>query len=375
MQDLQEFLSPIDLSQLNDDREYNEGQFGKHILVNEGYLPELDNVDLVILGISEMRGGGIKQEKNAANEIRKQLYQLYKWHKDVFIADLGNVMEGHSVQDSYSATKMVIEELLRAKKKVLILGGSHDNTMAQYMAHKGLEQTIEATVMDAKIDLIASDPLPSGNFLMEMLTSEPNIVRHYNHIGFQSYFVHPQILEVIDKLRFDCYRVGMAKADIEAMEPVLRNSDLVSFDFTCMKQSDAPGSAISPNGFNGEEACTLARYVGMSPSLSAFGIYGYHPDADQHAFTALQAAQMIWYFVDGLSRGNEEISLKELDQFNQFHTAFAEVDTIFYQSKKTGRWWMQMPNKHLIACSYADYLQASNNEIPERWLRVQERDA
>jgi hypothetical protein len=35
---------------------------------------------------------------------------------------------------------------------------------------------------------------------------------------------------------------------------------------------------------------------------------------------------------------------------------------------------MQMPDKKIIACSYKDYLIASNNQIPERWLRAQERD-
>jgi hypothetical protein len=53
--------------------------------------------------------------------------------------------------------------------------------------------------------------------------------------------------------------------------------------------------------------------------------------------------------------------------------AFAEVETVFLQSKKTGRWWMQLPDKKFIACSYKDYLLASSNEIPERWLRAQER--
>jgi hypothetical protein len=34
---------------------------------------------------------------------------------------------------------------------------------------------------------------------------------------------------------------------------------------------------------------------------------------------------------------------------------------------------MQLPDNKYIACSYQDYLLASNNEIPERWLRAQER--
>ncbi len=207
-----------------------------------------------------------------------------------------------------------------------------------------------------------------------MLTGEPNMVRHYNHIGFQSYFVHPRMLETIDKLRFDCFRLGMAHEQLEEMEPVMRNSDMVSFDIAAIKHSDAPASDCSPNGFTGEEACSLTRYAGMSTSISTIGIYGYDASKDVKDLTALQIAQMIWYFIDGKSRSTQEADLSEKQSFNEFHTAFAEVDTVFMQSKKTGRWWMQLPNKKMIACSYNDYLFASNNEIPERWLRAQERD-
>jgi formiminoglutamase len=83
---------------------------------------------------------------------------------------------------------------------------------------------------------------------------------------------------------------------------------------------------------------------------------------------------MLWYFIDGKSRSNHETDLSDKKNFNEYHTAFAEVDTTFMQSKKTGRWWMELPNKKLIACSYNDYIFASNNQIPERWLRAQERE-
>jgi arginase family enzyme len=268
----------------------------------------------------------------------------------------------------------VVKELLEMNKTVIILGGSHDNTLAQYFAYKDLNQIIEATVIDATIDLRSESSLRSENFLMEMLTGEPNMVRHYNHIGFQSYFVHPRMLETMDKLRFDCYRSGTAKEQIEEMEPVIRNSDLLSFDIAAIKNSDAPASSCSPNGFTGEEACSLLRYAGMSPAISSIGIYGYDASKDKRDLTALQIAQMLWYFIDGKSRSKQEAELNEKQHFNEYHTAFAEVDTIFMQSKKTGRWWMQLPDKKLIACSYNDYLFASNNEIPERWLRAQERD-
>jgi hypothetical protein len=208
---------------------------------------------------------------------------------------------------------------------------------------------------------------------MEMLTDEPNYIHHYNHIGFQSYYVHPNMLETMDKLRFDCFRVGNVKDNIDEMEPVIRNSNLFSFDISAIANAYAPANSLSPNGFTGEEACTLMRYAGLSPNVNTVGIYGYIPEKDRDYLSAKQIAHMLWYLLDGKSKGRREAALNEKDSFLEYHTAFAEVQTTFLQSKKTNRWWMQLPDQKYIACSYNDYLLASSNEIPERWLRAQER--
>lgn len=354
---------------------YNDSQFGNTIKIYEKEIPDISEADIVIIGTNEFRGEGIVSEIHSADAIRAQLYELHNWHSDVTIADLGNLVLGSSLADSYAAMNIVLKELLRENKNVLIIGGSHDNTLGQYYPYRDKKQIIEATVVDACINLISESQLKCENFLLEMLTGDPNVIKHYNHIGFQSYFVHPYMLETMDKLRFDCYRVGTAKEHLEEMEPVIRTTSLLSFDIAAIKHSDAPSMVCSPNGFSGEEACNLLRYAGLSPLLSSVGIYGYQPSNDKDNLTAIQIAQMIWYFIDGKSRSKQEALIQDRQNFNEYHTAFAEVDTIFLQSKKTGRWWMQLPNKEMIACSYNDYLFASNNEIPERWLRAQEREA
>lgn len=374
MYDLTDFLEPVNAAEINDDNEYNDSQMGHVLRINEGSIPDLDGIDIVLVGVNEFRGAAYLPELNSADEIRKQFYQLHYWHQNVQIADIGNIRKGATLKDTYHALKTVLKELLDLKKTVVILGGSHDNTLAQYYAYKESEELVEATVVDAIIDLNSDSPSRNENFLMEMLTSEPNMIRHYNHIGFQSYFVHPHMLETIDKLRFDCFRVGYAREKPEEMEPVMRTSDMLSFDISAIKYSDSPASSYSPNGFTGEDACNLMRYAGMSPQISTVGVYGYKASKDINSLSAMQISQMLWYFVDGKSKSKYEASLEERHHFNEFHTAFAEVDTVFLQSKKTGRWWMQLPNKKIIACSYKDYLNASNDEIPERWLRAQERD-
>jgi arginase family enzyme len=298
---------------------------------------------------------------------------LYYWHADLKLVDLGNVRMGASITDTYAALRTVVQALIAEGKTVVILGGSHDLTLAQYQAYASTRQLIEATCVDALIDLHPDAVLPVEHFLMEMLTGMPNYLKHYNHIAFQSYYVHPTVLETLDKLRFDCYRVGNVKEALDEMEPVIRNSHLFSFDISALSNAHSPASTISPNGLTGEEACTLFRYAGMSPTVNTVGVYGYDPRLDRQDLTAKQIAQQLWYLLDGRSRGKREASLTEKDSFNEYYMAFAEVETVFLQSKKTGRWWMQLPDKKFIACSYKDYLLASSNEIPERWLRAQER--
>jgi len=375
MHDLHDFLEPVAVDHINGDNGYNDGQLAKHITIYETQLPDVTDADIILLGVPECRGNGVPDASdNGPDAIRKQLYELHYWHKDVNIVDLGNIKTGATLADSYAAVKTVLAELMRMKGTVVLLGGSHDITLAQYFAYKELQQVVEATGIDASIDLRGESPVRSENFLMEMLTSEPNLVKHYNHIGFQSYYVHPRMLETMDKLRFDCYRVGIAKENMEEMEPVIRNTNLLSFDISAIKYSDSPASRLSPNGFTGEEACMLARFAGLSNNVSSFGIYGYQPQLDVNDLSAKQIAQMLWYYIDGKSRSKQESDINDRNNFNEFHSSFTEVETVFLQSKKTGRWWMQLPNKRFIACSYNDYVAASQNEIPERWLRAQERN-
>jgi formiminoglutamase len=375
MQFLSDFLEPISLAYLSEDEGYKSGQLGRSVKVYEEEIPDISDIDLVIIGCGEERGLGMGRPfSDAPNQIRKTFYKMYYWHQDVTIADLGNIKPGSSLSDTYAALKMVISELTDAGKIVLILGGAHDLTLSQYHSYAAKEQVIEAACVDALIDL-DMDSLPqASHFLMEILTGEPNFVKHYTHMAFQSYYVHPFMLENMDKLRFDCFRVGYVKENMEEMEPALRHSSMFSFDLSALSNAYAPGTALSPNGLTGEEACMLTRFAGMSEKLNSFGIYGYKAEKDKDEFTAQQIGQMIWYFIDGIAKSKRESSLKDKENFIEFNTIFAEVETVFLQSKKTGRWWMKMPDEKFIACSYKDYIIASHNDIPERWLRAQERN-
>ncbi|MEJ7766807.1 MAG: formimidoylglutamase [Chitinophagaceae bacterium] len=369
-----DFLDPVDIHLLSNDEVYKEGQIGNNMAIFTKVFPDIDQAAIILVGCNEVRGHGASRKNNhAPDAIRCQFYKLFHYHMDIKLADIGNIKQGITLSDTYAALKTVVSELVNCGKTVIILGGSHDLTLAQYHAYADSKNIIEMACVDSRMDLSIEMQEPSEKFLMQILTGEPNYIRHYNHIGFQSYYVHPRILETMDKLRFDCYRLGNVRENIEEMEPVIRNCQLFSFDISAIAHAFAPANSESPNGFDGEQACVLMRYAGLSANVNTIGIYGYFPEEDRNNLTAKQISQMLWYLLDGKSRGMREAMLEDKDAFLEFTTAFTEVNTVFLQSKKTGRWWMQLPDHTFIACSYKDYQLASSNEIPERWLRAQER--
>lgn len=375
MQDLRPFFTDTHFLDTQTGHIYDTHQWGANMpyFTQDGF--NWEEADIVIVGCGDNRGADNTDDYyDAPDTIRKQLYKQYNWHTAVKIADAGNIKQGATVYDTRAALRIVLKELQDAGKNVIILGGSHDQTLAQYEAFKKSEKVINVAVADMLIDLEESEAITDRSYLMEMLTEQPNFVRHYSHIGFQSYYVHPRILETLDKLRFDFFRLGRVREQMEDMEPVLRNSDMFSFDMSAVRFSDAMSNINgSPNGFTGDEACMLTRFAGMSSQLSSFGIYGYDPRKDHRQMTAKLIAQMLWYHIDGFLIRKNEAHLTDHDEFIEFHVSFTSNDTTFIKSKRSNRWWMQLPNNMYVPCSYNDYLLASTNEIPERWLREQER--
>ncbi|MBO9617885.1 MAG: arginase family protein [Niabella sp.] len=371
---IEAFLSPVNLVAIAGDTIYQTNQIGSSIAIYDAEFPDLDRTELVLVGCGEQRGNGILGVPGAAPDyIRRQFYSLFFWHEGIKIADIGDVKQGASYTDTVAALRTVIAALIEEGKLVVVLGGSHDLTMGLYGACALQKKVMDISVVDAVIDLDMESPFPNDHFLMEMLTGEPNYIRHYNHIGFQSYLVHPGMLQTLDKLKFDFYRVGHVKEDIEQMEPSIRGSQVFSFDVNAIANAYAPANLLTPNGLNGEEACILMQYAGMSPAMQTIGVFGYDAKNDRDELTAKQISHMLWYAIDGVHRKKKEAALEERESFNEYQVIFSESATSFLQSKKTGRWWMELPGKHFVPCSYKDYQLAANGEIPERWFREQQR--
>lgn len=370
-----EVLDYVKPSKLNENTNYTGTQLGANIYKINAETDSINQLDILLVGCGERRGEHPKEKYSSAPDcIRAELFKLHYWHPNVKIGDLGNIKEGETLADTQAALKSVLSELYTLGKKVIVLGGSHDLTLQQYELFRTHDTLVDMAVIDMLADIETESETDYNSFLMKALTETPNFIRHFNLLGFQSYYVNPKLIETLDKLRFDCVRVGKAREDIEQMEPIFRNTHIVSLDINCVKQSDAPANRFhSPNGFYGDEVCKLTRFAGMSSVPCSLGIYGFHPEYDRDSLTSKLIAQMIWYFIDGVHVAKQEANLEDKDEFLEYHLTFTDVEAHFRKSKRTNRWWMKMPEGHFIPCTYQDYVSAANNEIPERWLREIER--
>lgn len=359
---------------------------GRNIVIHSAQngFPELDKVQIAIFGVLEDRNA---QDNLGCGEnldaIRKHLYQLFpgNWHAN--IADLGDIKKGSSVKDTYFAVNNLITYLLKQDIIPVIIGGSQDITYANYRAYDSFEQTVNIVSVDSKFDIgSAGDELNSRSYLSKIVMDEPTNMFNFSNVGYQTYYNSQEELDLLESLFFEAYRLGEVK-DLTKVEPILRDADMVSVDIGSIRQSEAPANNnCSPNGFYGEEICAISRYAGISDKVTSFGIYEYNPRYDSNYQTAHLISQMIWYFIEGVNYRAKDYPYSTKESYQKFIVLADDDDPInFYKSDKSGRWWMEINiltnNKYkrhtLIPCTYQDYLEATEQKIPERWYKAQRR--
>lgn len=383
---IEDILSPLPWSTIEKYKTLPANRWGANVEFFTGDLPGLDDVHIAIIGLKEDRGAVDNEGCFDADEsVRRQLYSLVSYYQSLKIWDLGNIEKGSQLSDSYFGIGSVVSELLKHKVVPVIIGGSHDLTVAQFRGYSATEKEVNVTLIDERIDLEEmEDEINDQNYLSRIITGNPPFLESMSLIGYQSHFSDPKSAEMLDKLGFECMRLGVVRQDLEEVEPLVRDSDMLSFDLSAIRQADAPAvKGATPNGLTGEEACQICRYAGMSDRLSSIGIYNFNPVFDRNEQTAQLIAQMIWYFTEGFyNRKDDKLTLTEKDFYRYIvHLEDGHHDLHFWKSRKSDRWWLEIamppdPGKKkakplLVPCSYSDYRIASAGELPERWIKAQ----
>jgi len=380
--DFSEYFEPVNLKEGDLNFAYKDNQFLNAIELFENQ--DITDFNIALIGVGEERNSANPGCAEAPNHVRKYLYRLISHNAPTKIIDLGNLKIGATTSDTYFALSSIIEYLIKKNVLPIIIGGSQDLTYANFLGYQNLEQTVNLVAIDSKLDLgEANEEIDANNFLTKIILHQPNFLFNYSNIGYQSYFTDKAEIELMAKLYFDAYRLGQVQQDIQEVEPIVRNADIVSFDVSAIRQSEAPGNKnTSPNGLYGEQACQISRYAGLSDKVTSMGFYEINPEMDVNGQTAHSVAQMIWYFIDGYNHRKNDFPVGSRKSYLKYMVNMQEGnnEVIFYKSDKSERWWMDVPfpshkkikyERHvLIPCSYKDYKTACDNEVPNRWWQT-----
>lgn len=390
---ISDFFSPIQTRNFSYNGSFLTGQIGFDILAYESEFPDLtaeQKPHLAIIGVEEERGAlDNNGTAKAPDAVRKHLYSLYQSDYKTKLVDLGNIKAGETIQDTYFALQKVVELLIQLEIVPIIIGGSHDLTYAQYAGYAASEKRIELAVIDNKFDIDVEDlqtsSLTAGTFLNHIILQEPSYLFNLNNIGYQTYFVSKDAFNMFEKLYFNSTRVGMIAGRMPQAEPVIRAADMISFDISAIRASEAPGNAnATPNGLYGDEACQLCRYAGMSDKCTSIGFYEFNPSYDPMQQTGMLMAQMVWCFIDGFYNRKQDTPLLPKSSYIIYRTTLENEahELVFVKSKKSDRWWMQVPyfgshsvneRYYLVPCRYDDYQTAVSGEMPDLWWKTHQK--
>ena len=383
---IENFLTQPDFWNEHATEDFIEGTIGSAIFrFNPKF--EIAGYDIALIGVSEERTlDGNKGVAKAPNAVRKYLYPLYSHFSSLKIIDLGDIKGGFEFADTLFALKATCAHLIKNDIIPVIIGGPHSLTYGQFQAYESLEQSVDMIVFDARFDLNGElqEEITNTNFLYKVIAHQPNYLFNLSIFGYQRFFVADDHLKVFEKLNFDAIRLGDLRNHIEDAEPFIRGADMLSMDMAVIRNSDAPGAVdTSPNGLFGHEACQLIRYAGMSDKMTSIGFYNYDPLSDNNGVTGYQIAQMIWYFMEGVSGRMNDIPSRDSSQFTRYTTLQNNGhELVFYKSNKSGRWWIEVASgkfhpkyerSYLVPCSYNDYQQALDDDLPEKWIKAHNR--
>ncbi|MFN8777007.1 MAG: formimidoylglutamase [Flavobacteriales bacterium] len=385
--DLSVFLRPSSWHDL-DPKEFHPQSLFRGTLFYQGDQPWPEGMKVALLGVKEDRNAGVNKGcADGPDRIRGYLYKLFRLDTPAGLVDLGNIEAGESFEDTCYAVNQTCQFLLKRNVVPVILGGSQDLTYANYLAYEKMEQTVNLVTIDPSLDFgTSADDTRSTGYLNRIVLHKPNYLFNYSNVGHQRYLTDPDLVDLMGRMFFDLLRLGEVQSQVGLSEPALRNADIVSLDVSAIRMSESPGCAqAGPNGFYGEEAAQLCRYAGMSDKLTSFGIYEYNPSFDPNGQSAHLIAQMLWCFLEGFASRKQDYPVGDYNDYQRYiiplHGESHEL--VFYKSPRTDRWWMDVPypagmvNKferhHLVPCTYEEYLQATREEMPDRWWKTYQK--
>ncbi|MCX8112167.1 MAG: arginase family protein [Bacteroidia bacterium] len=322
--------------------------------------------------------GELKQLRAASQRIRHKLYQLALPSPTLRLVDLGDIRP----ENPPESIEVVTGELLRRGHRIVVIGGGQEAAHPLFRALATQETPFTYTLIDRKLDLldaISTEEAPHRRFHRDMLLDGTVGVPAWGQIvGIAWHWVSPAEEEILHAhLRVPYLRLHEVLSDPDRAEPYLRTPALVSMDLGSVRGADAPAVLDpEPEGFPIEVAAKLMRFAGMGYRTDILHIANYFPPRDTDGRTAVAAALLLWYYIEGRLNPQEDFPLPDRSNLERIivPVSHPEIEHLtFYQHPHTGRWWLEVipivaagPSR-LFPCTRYEYEIALTGEVPRLW--------
>ena len=375
-----EYLLPVNNDIVDFKNQSSLLTIGKSITIYGDNQLSLKGFDIALIGLSECRKSSEVNKKYLdINSFRKEFYSLFCGDWNVNIIDMGDVISGDDISDTYFALKTINESLLEKNIISFFIGGTQDLTFPLYQSFAKKEDYVNLTSVDNKFDFgqIKKD-FDSSSYMSKIIMDKDNKLSHYCNLGFQTFLNSQEEIDLLEKLQFESHRLGKINKKIDLIEPSLRYTDLLSIDFRSVKASELNFIHNYPNGFESSEICSIARYAGMSDRISCVGVF----EVFKNSISSTLLAQVVWYFIEGFSLRITEDPKSENFKGKSYHIDLENHQIKFYQSDVSQKWWFEIIEENnnklsdvsLCPCGYEDYLEACNGDISDKLLLCLKRN-
>ncbi|MGE3467743.1 MAG: formimidoylglutamase, partial [Pyrinomonadaceae bacterium] len=238
------------------------------------------SAEIVILGCPQdegvRRNGGRVGAAEGPSAIREQFYKLTTFNMKKRIFDLGDVRVDGSLEETHDTHSIVVKQILKDGKRLIVLGGGNDISFADGVAMAetyGIEWWIGVNI-DAHLDVRIAEERNSGTPYRQLLDEGHLLPKYFYEVGYQTHLASPVYYNYIRDLGVNRISLELlrsrAEADIELKESIRQKfighssslNTFFGFDMDAVRMADAPGtSAPSPLGLRAGEFIQLVKYA------------------------------------------------------------------------------------------------------------------
>ena len=103
-----DFLEPVNDAIVKFVGALSSQELGSKVVFHtQDQFPDIDQINIAVIGVLEDRTNINMVNEVNLSAVRKKLYSMFPGNWDASIADLGDILAGDSVEDTYYALKKV----------------------------------------------------------------------------------------------------------------------------------------------------------------------------------------------------------------------------------------------------------------------------